>query len=83
MEKLTHAVTVKFTEQGGKRLELLAKARHMEVSEYVRHLVDSDMDSQRQVFDLLSEVFNDSSMSDNVNRAAQGLPQHSQFHGDR
>lgn len=79
-EKLTHAITVKFTEQGAKRTELLAKAKGMEVSEYVRHLVDSDAAEQRQVFELLAEVFSGDHQFDNGNQDSRGLPV-SRFHG--
>lgn len=80
MDKLDHPVTVKFTDQGAKRLELLAKAKGMEVAEYVRHLVDSDMNNQREVFELLSQVFATDAPADNGNSGGRGLPR-SPFHG--
>lgn len=79
VDKLTHAITVKVTEQTYARTALLAKARGMEVSEYIRHLMASDMDCQREVFELLQQVFADDLADDQGNKDSHGFPV-SRFH---
>jgi hypothetical protein len=57
MEKLTHAVTVKFCERSAADLQSLAAARGMEVSEYIRDLVSQDRLRAKVQFDALKSIF--------------------------
>jgi hypothetical protein len=63
MEKLDHPVTVKFRDRSFFELQKLADARGMEVSEYIRHLVDQDRLKARAQFDALSLIFASSAES--------------------
>lgn len=74
MEKLTHAITVKVSDATARDIELLARAKGMEVSEYMRHLIDSDKSAQRAVFDALSQVFAVDAVAGKGNHGPHGLP---------
>ncbi len=57
VEKLTHAVTVKFCERSVADVQALAAARGMEVSEYIRDLVAQDRLKAKAQFDALKAIF--------------------------
>lgn len=57
IEKLTAAVTVKFTDEDSADLRALAAARGMEVSEYIRYLVIADRDRAHREWSALNRIF--------------------------
>lgn len=57
MEKLITPVTVKFSPEGAAELHLLARADGMEVSEFVRHLVELKKLAERERWKVMSQVF--------------------------
>ncbi|MBZ4211565.1 MAG: hypothetical protein LAD29_10570 [Rhodoferax sp.] len=57
MEKLITPVTVKFSPEGAAELSLLAQADGMEVSEFVRHLVELKKLAERERWKVMSQVF--------------------------
>jgi|GEM_PF-6627405 len=57
MEKLITPVTVKFSPEGAAELHLLARADGMEVSEFVRHLVELKKLAERERWNVMSQVF--------------------------
>ena len=61
IEKLTNgtSITVRFTERGYATLDKIARRKHMERSEYIRHLVDVEIERERAEFLSLSQVFSD------------------------
>lgn len=68
VEKLTQAVTVKFCERSVFELQRLAAARGMEVSEYIRDLVEQDRLKAKAQFDVLKSIFLPGDMFDQGNQ---------------
>ena len=57
IEKLTQAVTVNMSLNTAQQANGVAKSRGMELSEYIRRLVTSDLDRERERYSRLHQVF--------------------------
>jgi hypothetical protein len=59
MDKLTivPSVSIRVTEHGRTELHLQAQARHMEVSDYIRHLISQDKLLLSREYDPLHQLF--------------------------
>lgn len=81
MEKLNHPVTVKLTDEMARQIEAFARTEGMEsASEFVRHLIASEVDRRKKQYLALHEVFGNEGMSGHVNDVSRGV-QRSVFHG--
>lgn len=81
VEKLNHPVTIKLTDEMARQLEVFARTEGMEsASEFVRHLITSEVDRRRKQYLALHEVFGTEPMSVHVNEVSRGAPR-SVFHG--
>ncbi len=56
-EKLTHAVTVKLGERSLTGAHAIAASRGMEISEYIRDLLDQDRLRAQAQYDALKAIF--------------------------
>ena len=68
MEKLITPVTVKFSPEGAAELHLLAKADGMEVSEFVRHLVELKKLAERERWEAMNLLFSQESAQATITR---------------
>lgn len=61
VEKLTNgtSITVRFTAQGFDTLDKIARRKGLERSEFIRHLVDLEIERERAEFLSLRSVFAD------------------------
>ena len=57
MEKLTQAVTVKLSQDTAQQANYVAESCGMELSEYIRHLVTSDLARERARYSRSHQVF--------------------------
>jgi hypothetical protein len=57
MDKMTEPVTVKLHTEQLRQLRGVAEADGMGVSEYIRHLIDKDLEGRRAQFNALTSIF--------------------------
>jgi metal-responsive CopG/Arc/MetJ family transcriptional regulator len=79
--KLDHPLTIKLTDEMARQVEAFARTEGMEsASEFVRHLITSEVDRRKRQYLALHEVFGNEVQSGNVNEVCRGVPR-SVFHG--
>ncbi len=67
-EKLTSAITIKLTDLDAYTARQIAASKHMELSEYIRDLIEQDKHMEKARWESLNPIFGKTDQSDKGNK---------------